>query len=91
MTGLGGLYENGLGVTQDYAAAFNLYGRAVSPDSPGAMNALGSLYENGRASSKTMPWRAGGTSARLHSGHTSAMYNFGRLYGIGHGVSRDYH
>ena len=28
MTGLGGLYENGLGVTQDYAAAFNLYGRA---------------------------------------------------------------
>ena len=48
MRNLGVLYEDGHGVPQDYAKAFEWYERAATTDDANAMNSLGVLYENGR-------------------------------------------
>jgi hypothetical protein len=47
MTELGHLYENGLGVAQDYNKARWWYERAAALDDTAAMTELGKLYENG--------------------------------------------
>ena len=55
------------------------------------MNGLGSLYENGRGVKQDYALARWWHERATALGNTSAMYNFGRLYDIGHGVSRDYH
>src|SRR4051794_10850211 len=48
MFNLGLLYENGRGVTQDYAMARDWYTKAADKGQASAMFYLGLLYENGR-------------------------------------------
>ena len=69
MAKLGFLYQQGYGVTQDYAKAREWYEKAAKKGSALAMTALGVLYRDGKGVSpdfvKTQEWfekaRAAGT------------------------------
>ena len=52
MNNLGVLYENGLGVTQDDAQAFEWYEKAAALGNAKAMANLGAMYSNGRGTAQ---------------------------------------
>ncbi|MGP5546880.1 tetratricopeptide repeat protein [Psychrobacter alimentarius] len=49
---IGGLYENGYGVPQDYDKAFEWYQKAADQGNPQASNRIGKLVMNGKIDDK---------------------------------------
>jgi TPR repeat protein len=90
MTDLGVLYQNGQGVTQDYAKAREWYEKAASKEKTGSMVLLGALYRDGqggaRDDAKAREW----FEKAAANENTNAMVLLGRLYRDGQGVARDY-
>ena len=84
------MYENGLGVEQDYTKAMEWYNKEAELGNSSAMNNIGWLYENGlgveQDYAKAMEWYE--KAAEL--GNIDGTYNIGLLYYKGEGVEQDY-
>lgn len=89
-TSLGKLYQNGLGVTQDYAQALTLYQKACDGGNMGACYSLGSLYQNGWG--VTQDYAQAGTlyQKACDDGNLGGCYALGALYEVGRGETQDY-
>ncbi|MDR1733362.1 MAG: toll/interleukin-1 receptor domain-containing protein [Oscillospiraceae bacterium] len=86
---LGVLYDNGQGVTQDRAHAFELYTEAAEMGSPPAMCNLGICYENGTGTGidteKAFHWYGRAAEA----GHTYGQYCYAWAYECGVGTQKN--
>jgi TPR repeat protein len=89
---LGVLYQNGLGVTQDYLTATKYYQLAADSGYDPARLALGSMYLEGIGVAKDEA--AAAQLFRLvetrSQEFTQAQYNLGAMYQKGRGVPRNY-
>ena len=83
MTNLGGLYDYGFGVEQDYAKAREWYEKAAAKDDAGAMTKLGALYENGHGVAQDYGKAREWYEKAAAKDDTGAMNNLGLLYGNG--------
>lgn len=88
--GLGWMYANGQGVTQDYPAAVQWYRLAAAQGNAGAQFNLGWMYANGQG--VTRDYQAAAQWYRLAAaqGNADAQFNLGWMYDHGQGVTRDY-
>jgi TPR repeat protein len=90
MVNLGWLYQNGLGVSQDYRQARTWYEKAAATGQPMGMNNLGWLYQNGwgvpRDYGKARDWYLKAAA----TGNALAMDNLGYLCESGLGGAQDY-
>jgi len=90
LTNLGGLYEKGDGVAQDYHQARQWYEMGAMAGSGDAMASLGYLYDQGHGVAQdyqqARQWYEKGAAA----GSGGAMASLGYLYVQGHGVAQDY-
>lgn len=84
MVDLGGIYETGEGVPQDYAKAREWYEKAVADGHSGAMVNLGLLHDAGRgvpqSATKAREWyeKAGAAGDSMAMGFAGSMYLAGR-------------
>ncbi len=88
---LGLMFDNGQGVSQDYAAAMSWYLRAAEQGHAAAQNNLGLIFANGAPGvpqnyATAMSWYR----KSAEQGHAAAQYNLGAMYAQGQGVSQDY-
>lgn len=87
---LGLMYENGWGVTADYAEAVRWYRRAADQRHAGSQNNLGLLYFQGKGVpqnySEALKW----FRLSADQGDASAQTSLATMYTQGHGVPRDY-
>jgi TPR repeat protein len=90
MYDLGVFYQNGIGVSQDYAKARELLEKAAAKDDPAAMYNLGIFYENGSGVQQDYGKARGWFEKAAANDFTNAMYNLGLLYHDGLGVQQDY-
>ncbi len=87
---LGAMYNNGEGVTQDYAEAVRWYRKAAEQGYAFAQYSLGNMYELGlgveQDSAQAVHWfrEAAG------QGEALAQYGLGSMYERGRGVPQDY-
>jgi len=89
MVSLGVLYQNGIGVEQDFAKAKQLYERGVQVGHPRAQNNLGLLYVRGNGVEQDYARAAALFEAAASQGLRPAMANLGVLYENGFGVPVD--
>ena len=85
---LGLMYDRGLGVKVDYAAARELYLSALGGGNDEARGNLESFFAEGRGAPSGPPaleWYRAGAEA----GIASAQYRLGMMYAKGEGVARD--
>ena len=87
---LGNMYENGRGVTKDYAKAVEWYRKSAEQGYVYAQNNLGRMYENGRGVSKDYAKAVEWYRKSAEQGDVTAQYYLGEMYYYGRGVSRDY-
>jgi len=87
---IGSMYENGSGVTQDYAEAAKWYRKAAERGEARAQYNLGIFYQNGwgvpRDATEAVKWYR----KAAMQGAASAQYNLGFMYHNGQGVPQDY-
>jgi TPR repeat protein len=87
---LGVMYENGLGVPQDYKAAVRWYTLATEQGNAIAQYNLGGMYDKGRRGSQddkaTVKW----LKLAAEQGSAIAQYNLAVMYTFGKGVIKDY-
>ncbi len=90
MNNIGIIYENGLGVEQNYAMAIGWFEESAALNNTTAMTNLGFMYGNGlgvvQDYTKALEWFE--KSAALYN--PNAMNNIGYLYENGFGVEQDY-
>ena len=88
-TALGGLYDGGRGVSQDYAEAAAWYLRAARRGDADSQNSLGAMYQRGqgvlRDGHEAVRW----FRRAADQGHVLAQRNLGVMYSAGQGVPRD--
>src|SRR5947209_6542591 len=77
---LGVMYNNGNGVSQDYARAKDLYERAVSLGHPEAMNNLGYMYWKGQGVTKDTNLAISLLTQAGDKGCRAGYYNLGLMY-----------
>lgn len=87
---LGWLYEQGLGVPQDYKLAGAWYQKAAQLGIPDAQNRLGWLCENGKGVSQDYKLAVNWYTKAAEQEFAEAENNLGRLYETGQGVGQDY-
>ena len=87
---LGVIYNQGLGVSQDYAAAAKWYRQAAEQGNPRAQNNLGALYSNGQRVPQRYGEAAKWYRKAAEQGHIIAAVNLGYMYESGRGVAQDY-
>jgi uncharacterized protein len=87
---LGYLYENGLGVDQDYQESANWYRRAADQGDAFAQGNLGYLYENGLGVPQNYGTAADWYRRAADQGNSYAQNSLGYLYENGLGVPQDY-
>ena len=86
---LGNIYENGIGVPQDYVEAVKWYRRGADQYDIEAQLSLGRMYENGHGLPQDYEQAENlYFSAALHD-YAPAQLALGRLYVNGHGVRQD--
>ena len=90
LNNLGGLYENGWGVPQDFAKAAELYQKAAEAGNTNATYYLGLLYANGQGVPQDYAKAAELYQKAADAGYPDAMNNLGVLYWGGRGVPQDY-
>ena len=81
---------DGLGVTQDYAAAAVWLRKAADQGYAESSNNLGTIYEQGEGVVQDYAAAVRWYRKAAGQGSSPAQYNLGRSYAIGHGVSQDY-
>jgi len=87
---LGLMYQNGLGVYQDYRSAFKWYRLAAEQGDSGAQLNLGHMYEKGKGISKDYKEAVKWYRLAAEQGFAKAQYNLGLMYVNGRGVIQDY-
>src|SRR5262249_30954338 len=88
---LGIIYEEGQGVSQDYAAAATWYRRAADQGDPDAQFYLACMHDLGKGLPIDPATAANWLSKAADQGHTDAQFNLGVMYEEGIGVSQDHH
>jgi len=87
---LGWLYDQGQGVTQDYAQAAAWYRKAAEQGDASAQFNLGSLYRQGRGVPQDYAQATAWYRRAAEQGLARAQYNLGVAYDNGQGVTQDY-
>ena len=87
MEDLGDMYYHGLGVKQNYSAAFGWFSKAADEGNSAAMYNLGCMYYNGMGVAEedrrtAIEWY----KKAAEKGNSDAMYELGRIYYYGEGV-----
>src|SRR5579871_275273 len=89
---LGKMYENGLGVPQDFQQARQFYQGAINSGNTDAMISLGGMYEWAHEKSKEYPKdypKARQLYEQAHlSGSSKAAWRIGYMYELAHGFPR---
>ncbi|WP_270920483.1 caspase family protein [Parasedimentitalea psychrophila] len=83
---LGILYEDGEGVSQDYALAMQWYRKAAEQGYAYAQNRLGYMYQNGLGVPESDREAATWFRKAAEQGHAEAQYGLGQMYQKGRGV-----
>ena len=86
---LGHMYENGRGVTQDYAEAMKWYRLAADQGYAKAQNNLGYMYRRGEGVSQDNAEAVKWYRLAAEQGNVSAQNNLGVMYENGLGVLQD--
>ena len=87
---LGVIYENGLGVPQNYAEAVKWYRLAAEQGYGPSQFNLGLLYDKGRGVSQNDVEAVKWYSLAANQSNAAAQVNLGVLYAQGRGVKKDY-
>jgi len=85
---LGYMYENGLGVTQDYSEAVRYYKLAVRGNNIFAQSNLAFLYEKGLGVTQNYTEASRLYRLGADQGDADAQFNLGRMYENGYGVTQ---
>ena len=85
MAYLGYMYEQGLGVTPDYRQMRQWYEKGAATGNAEAMNLLGIVCGNQQDYQHARQWFEKGAE----TGNAAAIYNLGRMYYFGDGVTQD--
>ena len=88
LNNLGVCYENGFGVTQNYAKAEELYRKSANLGHVTAQNNLGDLYYFGKGVSQDFSEAKKWYLKAAEQGNAYGQYNVGWLFEHGHGVSQ---
>ena len=89
-TNLAIMFENGLGVPQDYTEAVKWYQRAAEQGHVGAQNNLGVIYGNGRGVPQDHAEAVKWYQLAAEQGVAQPQDNLGVMYENGHGVPQDF-
>ena len=89
-TNLAIMFENGLGVPQDYTEAVKWYQRAAEQGHVGAQNNLGVMYGNGRGVAQDHTEAAKWYQLAAEQGVAQPQDNLGVMYENGRGVPQDF-
>ena len=87
---LGKMYEDGLGVSQDYIKAVEWYRKSAEQGNAKAQCQLGTMYEKGRGVSRDFAKAVEWYRKSAEQGNADAQCNLGFMYRNGLGVSLDY-
>jgi TPR repeat protein len=87
---LGGMYERGLGVSQDYSQAMVWYRKAAASENAAAENNIGAMFAAGKGVPKDDAQAAVWYLRAAAKNNEWAQYNLGILYENGQGVPQDY-
>ena len=87
---LGYMYEDGLGVPQDYAEAANWFRLSAERGLAAAQYNLGIMYENGQGIPQDYAEAVKWWRLAAEQGHALAQYNLGTMYDAGRGVPQNY-
>jgi TPR repeat protein len=86
---LGETYDDGGGVTKDYAKALAYYREGADAGNAAAMDNLGYMYEKGRLVAQDYAQAFAWYMKAADAGDLVALNDLGRLYEKGNGVPRD--
>ena len=86
---IGWLYENGLGVGQDYKTSASWYQKSVDGGHAGAALNLGNLLDNGLGLPKNYVRSFALFQTAAAAGFAEAYNNMGEMYRLGQGVEKD--
>ena len=87
---LGLIYDEGLGVKQDYAEAVKWYRKAAEQDNARAQDNLGTMYYNGHGVKQDYAEAVKWYRKAADQGYAAAQCDLGYMYYKGLGVKRDY-
>lgn len=87
---LGWMYENGTGVTQDYAETIRLYRLSTDQGNPYAQHNLGVMYRDGKGIPQDYKEAAALLRLAAGQGYFRAQHSLGWMYENGKGVPQDY-
>ena len=87
---LGFMYDNGLGVIQDYKEAAKWYKLSAEQGTAEAQYNLGVMYSNGEGVIQDYEEAVKWYKLSAEQGVAEAQYNLGRTYALGQGVPQDY-
>ena len=87
---LGGLYQDGEGVTKDYKLALDWYTKSAEQGNANGQSGLGSMYANGNEVSKDLQKAFSWFTKAAKQGNARGQNGLGVLYGYGLGVEIDY-
>lgn len=87
---LGGMYEDGQGVPQNYVQAVAWYRKAAVHGSVLAQVSLGWMYQNGHGVPQDYFQALAWYRKAAAQGNADAQYNLGVMYANGQGVPQDY-
>ena len=77
------MYDEGRGVTQDYAEAAKWYRKAAEQGDTDAQYNLGVMYDNGRGVTQDYAEAAKWYRKGAEQGYADAQYNLGMMYETG--------
>ena len=87
---LGTMYEDGRGVSQDYAEAVEWYRKSAEQGYVSAQYFLGEMYHYGKGVSRDYAKAVEWYRKSAEQGDTNAQYELGYMYHNGIGVSKDH-
>jgi hypothetical protein len=87
---LGFMFEQGLGVPQDYAQAVSWCRRAADQENAAGQYFLGLAYQNGHGVPQDYAQAVAWLRKAADQGSAPAQYSLGAAYETGHGVPQDY-
>ena len=84
------MYNNGLGVPQNYQLAKVWFEKAANQGDVKAQYNLGSMYENGQGVAQNYQQAAKWYQKAATQGYAMAQNNLGAIYANGQGVAKNY-
>ena len=86
---LGFMYDNGKGVTKDYAKALEWYGKAAEQGFANGQHNLGLMYYNGTGVTKDYAKALEWHGKAAEQGDVNAQFRLGYMYQTGLGIGQD--